>query len=168
MTAICVRDGKARAVDPALRVALALTAFAGGTLASVGCGGSGGDAGPERCTVSCGLLSSPATLILSCGATDLANVAISGPCAAGDAATRSTLDSSNPQNLYVTSTGAGTCHVELTFATGFTYSTDVAFVSTTTTGGCCSGTGVNPTQSTFMVHDPSTTCVDAGLDVGVE
>jgi hypothetical protein len=78
------------------------------------------------------------------------------------------MDLSNPQNLYVASSTAGTCHVELAFATGFAYSTDVVFTSTTTTGGCCSGTGVNPTQSMFMVNNPSTTCVDGGLDAGVE
>jgi hypothetical protein len=168
MTGTRPRDRKGRGIQRTIRLALTVAAAAGGTLALVGCGSSGGNGGPEGCAVSCGTLSSAATLILSCGATDLTNVAISGPCAKGDAGPSYTVDLSNPQNLYVASSTAGICHVELTFATGFAYSTDVVFTSSTTTGGCCSGTGVNPTQSTFMVNNPSTTCVDGGIDAGVE
>jgi hypothetical protein len=170
MTGTRPRDRKGRGIERTIRLALTVAAAAAGTLAFIGCGSSssGGNGAPEVCTVSCGTLSSAATLILSCGATDLTSVAISGPCAKGDAGRSYTMDSSNPQNLYVASSTAGTCHVELTFATGFGYSTDVVFTSTTTTGGCCSGTGVNPLQSTFMVNNPSTTCVDGGLDAGVE
>jgi hypothetical protein len=151
----------------ALCVGLA-SLMAGGTLASVGCGSGGPSSQGLGCNVSCGTLSSAATLVLSCGASDLSNVALSGPCAAGDAAAYSTPDSSDPQNVYVRSPSAGVCHVELTFATGFTYATDVTFTSTTITSGCCPGTGVKPTQSVFMVDNPDTTCVDAAVEGGVE
>jgi hypothetical protein len=60
-------------------------------------------------------------------------------------------------------TQAGDCHVDLTLAGGFQYSTDVTFAQTTTEG-CCPCTSVAPTQTTFMVNNPSMTCVDAGLD----
>ncbi len=143
-----------------LRLALAVAAVAGGPLL-IGCGSS--DLG---CTVSCPTLFSAATFILSCGATDMTNVAVSGPCASGDAALPYSLDSFNPQNLYVGSLSTGICHVELTFATGFTYSTDVTFTSSTQSGGCCPGTHVTPTVNAFMVNNPSTTCVDAGPEAG--
>jgi hypothetical protein len=96
----------------------------------------------------------------------MTNVAVSGPCATGDAALPYSLDSFNPQNLYVGSLSPGICHVELTFATGFTYSTDLTFMSSTQSSGCCPGTYVTPTVNAFMVNNPSTTCVDAGPEAG--
>jgi hypothetical protein len=62
----------------------------------------------------------------------------------------------------------GTCHVELTFVTGFVYSADVTFTSQS--AGCAGcGTTIGPTQGQFMVNNPSSTCVavpDAGVEAG--
>jgi hypothetical protein len=101
-----------------------------------------------------------ATFNLSCAAADLTNVAVTGPCA-GSFPHPSTDVPENSLNIY--SPSSGVCHVELTFATGFTYSTDVTFTSSTQTSSCCGDvTTVTPTQATFTVNNPSTTCVDAG------
>jgi hypothetical protein len=59
---------------------------------------------------------------------------------------------------------AGDCHIELVFATGFTFSTDVQF--TTQSGGqpqCPCNTWLEPDQQTIAVNDPSSTCVDGGV-----
>ncbi len=70
--------------------------------------------------------------------------------------------------VVVDSQGAGVCHIELTFATGFAFTTDVAFA--TRSGGVCGGPQctcgdyVAATSGPFAVHNPSTTCVDAGAD----
>src|SRR4029077_8599691 len=66
-----------------------------------------------------------ATLDLSCSLTDLTDVTVSGPCSAGDAGAPVIVGTS----LVVAGDAPGTCHVTLTFATGFVYSTDVVFVS---------------------------------------
>jgi hypothetical protein len=142
-----------------LHLALAFAVVASGPV--VGC-----DGGSLACTDSCGSLFTPATFELSCGATSLTNVAVSGPCATDASAFLYSVDSMSPQNLYVASFSPGVCHVELTFATGFTYSTDVTFMSMTYTGSCCGGTGVVPTPATLAVKNPSNTCVDAGPDAG--
>lgn len=111
---------------------------------------------------------SAAAFDLSCGPTDLESVVLSGPCATGD-----TNPSRYPWNhgagVSFTSPSPGVCHVELIFATGFTYSTDVTFTQTTvpTPSGCppCPITSlIVPTQGFFTVNNPSDTCVDAGLD----
>ena len=77
----------------------------------------------------------------------------------------------------------GVCHVKLTFATGFTYSTDVTFASQS--GGVCGGPqckcgdilAPTPGPGGFTVpvtvNNPSDTCLaaageDAGADVSVE
>jgi hypothetical protein len=56
----------------------------------------------------------------------------------------------------------GVCHIELIFATGFTYSTDVMFNSQE---GECASSNV-PILGPFTVNNPSDTCValDAGGD----
>jgi hypothetical protein len=116
----------------------------------------GGAGGCDCSGVKCGALANGVTnIVLSCGTTESPAVRITGPC--------SVLGPATAQSVAVTSNTAGTCHVELTFGTGFTYSTDVTFVSSTQTG-CCPGTNVSPTQTTFTVNSPSTTCVDAVAD----
>jgi hypothetical protein len=77
------------------------------------------------------------------------------------------------KEVYLAATAPGVCHVELTFATGFTYSTDVTFTSQTDPEppGCaqCPPYIGPASQATFMVHNPSNTCVDdAGLNAGVD
>ncbi len=137
-------------------VVLALTSLVGGLVVVLHgcshqdcCGGCVGD--------------SPAVLQLSCGTTDLQSVVATGPCASytGDGF------------VSVQSRGPGTCHIDLRFATGFTYSTDVTFMSQP--GGVCGGPQckcpdyVAATSGPFMVNNPSDTCVatpDAGADVG--
>jgi len=122
----------------------------------VGCDGGG-----LACTVSCGIPYGFATFNLSCSATHLTNVAVSGPCATDDGPSYSVAG----QSISINSTSAGVCHVELTFATGFTYSTDVTFESQSAPKPpVCCPLLTAPTQSTFTVDDPSATCVDAGSD----
>ncbi len=71
-------------------------------------------------------------------------------------------------NVYVGTESPGVCHVELIFASGFTYSADVTFVLRP--GGVCGGPQckcgdyVTPTSGSFTVNNPNNTCVDAGLD----
>jgi hypothetical protein len=103
---------------------------------------------------------------LSCGPTDLTSVVISGPCATGDASLSNHVSGSESQYVSLSSPSPGVCHVELTFATGFTYSADVTFVSESVVGPCACPSSTAPTQNTFMVNNPSTTCVDAGVDAG--
>ena len=57
--------------------------------------------------------------------------------------------------------------MQLTFATGFTYSTDVTFALQPDPGppGCPSCPPyLGPTPSTFTVDNPAATCTDAGVD----
>jgi hypothetical protein len=73
-----------------------------------------------------------------------------------------------PQNLYLYSMTGGVCHIALTFATGFAYSTDVTFnywpPPPGNASGCTGPWGVAPTQAIFVVDNPPGTCGDAGLD----
>ncbi len=95
---------------------------------------------------------------LSCAPTDLTTVDVSVPCAAADAST----DPSNyvrGNQIWISSGVSGTCHVALTFATGFTYSADVTFTATTDS---CGTTDVRATQTVFAVDNPSSTCPDGG------
>jgi hypothetical protein len=102
-----------------------------------------------------------ALIWLSCGATDLTNISVSAPCATGDG------DASNQvvaQGVSVLSPSPGVCHVELTFATGFTYATDVTFQSMSRANCGTTEAYIGPTQGVFDVNNPSTTCVDAGSE----
>jgi hypothetical protein len=51
---------------------------------------------------------------------------------------------------------------------GITYATDVTFVLQSDDDTCPVWHYTAPTQRTFTVNNPSTTCVDAGLDAGAE
>jgi hypothetical protein len=105
----------------------------------------------------------PAVFQLTCDATDLKSVTATGSCASPDAD-----PPSYPGNgeVFVDSQGPGVCHVELTFATGFTFATDVTFA--TRSGGVCGGPQckcadyVEATSGPFVVQNPGATCVDAG------
>jgi hypothetical protein len=101
----------------------------------------------------------------SCGPTDLASVVVSGPCSIGDASISNLAAS---PSLAISSPTPGVCHVTLTFATGFTYSADVTFIAQNDgdTPGCPVWQYTAPTQRAFTVNNPSTTCVDAGIDGG--
>jgi hypothetical protein len=106
---------------------------------------------------------------LSCSSSDVANVVATGPCAT-DASLSSYLGNGS---VFVQSPNPGVCHVELVFATGFTYSADVTFTSQP--GGVCGGPQckcpdyVVPTSGPFTVDNPNDTCAaefDAGPEVG--
>ncbi len=56
---------------------------------------------------------------------------------------------------------AGVCHVGLTFAGGFTYSADVTFFEQSQG---CGPPLIQPSQGALAVSNPSTTCLEAGLD----
>lgn len=138
---------------------------------SVSGGDTGSDVGPgdDSNSPGCPLICSGdqgALFNLSCAPIDLTSVVLSGPCATGDASPSNYVFGNRPYVL-IRSPSAGVCHVELIFTTGFTYSTDVTFILQTDQGtpGCpgCRP-HVTPTQSTFMVNNPSTTCGDAGED----
>jgi hypothetical protein len=72
-------------------------------------------------------MNEPAIFNLSCGPTDLTSVALSGPCSVGDASPSTYLYGAASKSLSFDSPSPGRCHVVLTFATGFTYSTDVTW-----------------------------------------
>jgi hypothetical protein len=131
-----------------------LVALAAGCAATYSC--------PDNCPDN-----QPAIFDLSCGPANLARVDLSGACGVADAGPSSYLVGPTSSSLAVRSPGPGNCKVTLTFATGFTYSADVTFVSQTETEppgchGCSPYTA--PAKATYVVDVPSTSCVDAGLD----
>jgi hypothetical protein len=102
---------------------------------------------------------------LSCAPADLTSISVRGPCS-------SSFDGEGPYTemaVVVYGEDAGTCHVVLTFATGFTYSTDVGFTSQTSwvcgsqSCGSC-GEITFPTGGPFTVENPFSTCI--GVDAG--
>lgn len=113
-----------------------------------------------------------ALLQLACTPTEPVSVTASGPCAVSDDAGAPYVNlwhaPSGSTVLVIGSPAPGVCHVLLTFASGFTYATDMNFdwqnVSPT---GCCPPF-VGPTSSTngYAVDNPPGTCapVDAGAD----
>jgi hypothetical protein len=106
----------------------------------------------------------PAIFNLSCP-TALTKITLSGSCSDSDAGPSNSRIDQSMNFVTVASPIAGTCHVVLTFATGFTFSADVIFVTHTATdppGSDCTSPYTGPTQSTFTVNNPSDTCVDAG------
>jgi hypothetical protein len=109
----------------------------------------------------------PATFELACSPSDLTAVNVSGPCSSSNMGSDPTDHYGNDEvgrgKLEVGSQVAGLCHVDLTFASGFVYSTDVTF--TGTSDSC--GTGfISPTQSVFAVNNPDSTCADGGSAAG--
>lgn len=117
------------------------------------------------CPITC-IGAGGATFRLACGPSDLTSVALSGPCATGDANPANYIWGHDDELLEFSSPSPGVCHVELTFATGFTYSTDITFATMAdpTLPGCppCPPY-VAPTQGVFDVGNPDTTCTDAGV-----
>lgn len=111
----------------------------------------------------------PATFMLTCAPTDLTDVSVSGPCSVADSSPSTFLSSPTSTSLEIGSAGPGVCHVMLTFATGFTYSADVTFVSQTdpAPSGCPSCSPyITATQRTFAVNNPDATCLATGADAG--
>ncbi|MGO9836601.1 MAG: hypothetical protein ACLP1X_20585 [Polyangiaceae bacterium] len=130
---------------------------------------------PGGCTVG-----AYAVLELTCRAT-VTSARLTGPCApSGDAgagfgfscAPVTEVPFSGCKEVHIAATVPGVCHVELTFATGFTYSTDVTFASQTDPeppgcGQCPQYVGP-ASQATFIVDNPATACLDAGSDEGAD
>ena len=112
----------------------------------------------------CNLVPPPvyASFELTCGSTDLTSVAVSGPCET-DAGPAFTV---YPGEISIASSPTpGVCHVELTFATGLTYTVDVTYaLQPFDCNGQQNEYYVAPTQNVFTVDNPSTTCVDSGPD----
>jgi hypothetical protein len=114
------------------------------------------------CPIAC-IGAGVASLELACGPSDLASVTLSGSCAEGDSSQGSYATSGDDVWIGNADETPGVCHVELTFATGFTYSTDITFATMPDTQppGCSPCPDyVGPTQSSFMVDNP---CADAGV-----
>ena len=97
----------------------------------------------------------------------------SGPCPSyGDGSVGDYVEGNERNLVTFGATAAGTCHVTLVFATGFTYSTDVSFMEGS--GGCPGCPNVlTPFPGSFAVNNPGNTCVvdtgpstDAGTDHG--
>ena len=119
------------------------------------------------CALPCGAIG--ATFNLSCNSNDLTSVVASGPCSMPDASLSWYTGTGSQGTVTVYSSSPGTCHVQLSFASGFTFSTDVTFISQTegTCGSCPSFT--EPSSGEFTVDNPASTCVavpDAGGDDG--
>jgi hypothetical protein len=108
--------------------------------------------------------SDPAGFKLSCSPNDLVSVVATGPCADPDAPVSWYTGTASEWYVEVPAATVGTCHIVLTFATGFTYSQDVTFdVVPRDSCGCPSY--VAPTSGPFTVSNPADTCVgltDAG------
>ncbi len=104
----------------------------------------------------------PAILDLSCGPTDLTNVALSGACSTGDAGGLNNVFGATMNAIAIASPRPGDCHVVLTFSTGFTFSADLTFVSQSLHEGCSTQVYTVPTTQTVAVNNPSDTCLDAG------
>jgi hypothetical protein len=101
-----------------------------------------------------------ATLDLSCVDTDLTTENLSGACAVGDAGI--SLVGWDPSYVAVQALRAGDCHVELVFANGFTFSTDITFTTQTDDSDPqCPCQYLQPNPQTIAVHNPSSTCLDA-------
>jgi hypothetical protein len=111
----------------------------------------------------------PAIFELPCGTADLTSVVATGPCAMPDADLSTYVGFGK---VVVRSQSAGTCHVTLTLASGFSYSADVTFASQS--GGVCGGPQctcpdyVKPSSGPFSVSDPTTACGEAGADASTD
>ena len=133
-------------------------AIAAGLLTVVGvCVSLGACGSSSSCCGSCDA-SEPAAIDLSCAPSDLARVTISGPC-------NSTFDADGAgafteKTLFVYGEKEGSCHVTLTFASGFVHAVDVSFTARTSyvcgspaCGSC--GQITTPGSGPFTVNNPS-------------
>jgi hypothetical protein len=99
----------------------------------------------------------PVTLKLSCVPASAPTVELSGACAATSGGT--VREDPGGPSIWVTS-AAGTCHIALTFSTGYTSATDMSFdVKPQPCGG---GNYTVPRQQQLNVANAPDTCADAG------
>jgi len=103
---------------------------------------------------------SPAEFKLACSPNDLTSVVATGPCANPDASLSWYTGTTSELEVDVPSSGPGTCHIVLTFASGFTYSQDVTFAYENPECSC--GRYLAATSGPFNVNNPSDTCLPAG------
>jgi hypothetical protein len=97
-------------------------------LAVLGAGGCRAQQGDGGGSANCPAPDDVAMVNLGCVPSQPPLVATTGPCTASAA--------QNGQDIMLTSTDAGTCHVEMTFGNGATSSVDVDFVAVSRPYGC--------------------------------
>jgi len=129
---------------------------------------AGCSSNPETCNGS-RYSPEPATLDLACAPTDLASVVLTGSCASNKTDPGLYVGGS-PPNEYVTvptpTSSPGLCHVELQFANGYMFSTDIQFSSKNFGDQQCPDNAIVASPQTVMVNNPSATCVDGGGEAG--
>ncbi|HTA88147.1 MAG TPA: hypothetical protein VK745_01175 [Polyangiaceae bacterium] len=123
-------------------------------------GGSGGES-PVACS-NIASVDVAVTFNLACAPNDLTTATVSGPCAGSTGGDLTQYVKGRGQLVFV-SPSEGVCHLKLTFASGFSYGADVTFTSMSDS---CGRATVSPTQSTFAVDNPSSTCTDGGSAAG--
>ena len=144
-----------------MRVAFNLSLIALGVVISGDGCVSSDHACPDSCTVS-----GSATFWLACNPNDLVSVEATGPCSMPDEPLSWYTGAATKWAASVFAASPGTCHIVLTFATGFTYSADVTFASMNdNTPGCppCPAY-IGAISGGFNVNNPPETCV--ALDAG--
>ena len=128
-----------------------------------GCGAQG------PCPAGCVLTSAEAVISVPCPAGVVAATSI-GPCTNPSVRDAYSSIASNPQTLYVLGTGTGTCHVQITFADGYVYRTDIQFVEhpNNNSPGCLYCPPVtDPVAEPPPAIDPGASCASgAGADGG--
>jgi len=129
-------------------------AAAMGLFGSEGCQSSGPS---QSGGCHCGVVEGQASILLPCGTTESPSVMTTGRCIAGFV---------SAQTVVLTSSAAGTCHIELTFAGGGTSAADIDFVSEwlpcgDDPHGC--GQGIVATSHSVSVGPQ---CVESGVDSG--
>jgi hypothetical protein len=101
-------------------------------------------------------------LDLGCGGADLTSVILTGACNDGDATSPALYMAGPTQSgLTVQPVTAGTCHIQLVFGSGYTFSTDVQFTIKNDGSGCPCSQYLQPSVETIGVHDPGSTCASA-------
>jgi hypothetical protein len=106
---------------------------------------------------------------MSCAPNDLSGIQVTGPCVGGVVPNEPDgspdyFEGRGGEYVSINSPGGGTCHVVLTFSTGFVFTTDVQFTEERDSCGCSYAI---PTTAKVTVNNPSSTCTgDAGDDSG--
>jgi hypothetical protein len=142
-----------------VRFPLSVAALVSGSFVVFGgCRGS-----VEPCPAAC-VEAAFAIFSLSCSPNDLISVEATGPCSMPDAGLSWYTGTATEWYVAVGSRSPGTCHVLLTFESGFTFSADVTFASQNHDRTCGCPPFIGPTSGPFIVNNPGDTCVDASTD----